>query len=303
MLCTVTYTARRSVLAGHVEGGSYVLPVLLSELPESFETVRDVARGDGGLAEVTLDRIDALYQLNFAPVRGADLLALREFLDSTEAGEAFRVVPFGDHTVLTLKRLDAGHQEEVFIRTGQFREDRFTASINAVLAQEDAAPVDIYNPVYGGGLGEPPAMGGVVGFTSANIGSGSGSSNGGAVWGVSTFEWAALVSGAGTYGVGGSLDSGNLAGYTSLMIATRPGTGTYALVRLRVPTSELRANPQTAYFTDVTVPTRISTQTAASATAFATAVDGSHTIIEWAFERLSGVSTMAPAGPFTATFT
>jgi hypothetical protein len=155
MLATVTYTATRPRLAGHLVGGTYVLPVTIGDLGEQASAVREVEYADGGARELTLDRVDRVYTLTFAPVRGAELLALREFLDSTESGEAFRVVPYGDHITLTLKRLDGGHSERPFMRAGGYLLDHYTAEVTAVQALQEATTVDIYNPVFGGGLGVP----------------------------------------------------------------------------------------------------------------------------------------------------
>mgnify|MGYP000844798469 CR=1 FL=1 len=163
-----------------------------------------------------------------------------------------------------------------------------------------------YTPGIGGGYqsGGVP-VGGVVNFTCANIGSGSGGSNGGSVHGVSTFEWASLTTGTGTYGIAGTVNSGSISGETNLMIASRPGSGTYLIVRLRVLTSTLRPSPATAYFTTVSVSSKaVGPFTHAMRDHFATAVDGAYTILEWGWEELSGVSTFAPPGTvLTATFT
>lgn len=134
------------------------------------------------------------------------------------------------------------------------------------------------------------ATGGTIVFTAAQLTAGVTPA------GISQFD-------LGGQGVGGALTSGDFAGYNYFQIYWVNNAGGELHVSLRIPTTDVRASPQTAFFTNLTIATVTSgTITAASAT-FATAVQGSDTIYTWVWPAgsLSGPITKNLA--YTAAFT
>lgn len=132
------------------------------------------------------------------------------------------------------------------------------------------------------------STGGTVVFTAGDLGSG---------WvGLATFS-------TGAFTEGGTLDSGTLAGYGDIIIATQTGEVDFIGVELRVPTSEVREDPQNAYWTaaDITGDPSQTTLFAVDA-AFAETVDGDDTIYRWFFEP-GIVPQFVIGNTYTATFT
>lgn len=104
-------------------------------------------------------------------------------------------------------------------------------------------------------------------------------------------------------GVAGDLTSGDLAGYLYFQIYYINTAGGELHVALRLPTSEVRATPQTAFFTNINIDgVTNGTRTAASAT-FATAVQGSDTIYTWVWNAAALSGTMVNNVSYTATLT
>jgi hypothetical protein len=92
----ITYVARRSLIAGHVAGTEYVLTVDTTALVRTTKAEKVTQRALGGAAETLYFRTDREWSITFAPLRGLQLAALIEFLDSTERGETFRMTLLGD---------------------------------------------------------------------------------------------------------------------------------------------------------------------------------------------------------------
>lgn len=92
----ITFVARRSLIQGHVAGNEYLLEIDTTALVRSNRTEKSVQRAIGGATETIYFRTDKEWAVTFAPVRGAALAAVVEFLDSTERGETFRMTLPGD---------------------------------------------------------------------------------------------------------------------------------------------------------------------------------------------------------------
>lgn len=178
---TFRYTAKRSLAPGHTAETSYVAEFELVDAVPSVADVKTREQSQGGASEATFYRQDRSWQLTFAPVRGDDLLLLREFLDSTETGQAFHVAMYGDEAqMLALRRLETEHSESPFMRVGARDSDWFQASIVAIESKvnvvdetgavigsvvDESESTDIYAPEIDGGTGtgglDPPAGSGV----------------------------------------------------------------------------------------------------------------------------------------------
>jgi hypothetical protein len=160
MPSVIEYTARRSFFSDHTAGEKYEIEVeiALDSAQQEIEEVKFIERSPGGAMEQGLERIDTFIPLTIINSHGAHLMQLREFLDSTESGETFKVwvcdesdsprgVPY------VLKRLDEGHTEMAFIRKGSRMDDAFQVTIRGVVSGSvvdgevvDSDGSDIYDP-------------------------------------------------------------------------------------------------------------------------------------------------------------
>lgn len=141
------YVAKRSLISGHLVDNQYLLDIDLQEEESADEDVKTSEQAIGGGQETVYHRTDVVHTLRFAPVSGAALLALREFLDSTVTGESFKVYLYGDETEgLKLRRLEEQHAEDVFIRRGGEDRDAFEATINAIETTDEVILIDPYVP-------------------------------------------------------------------------------------------------------------------------------------------------------------
>jgi hypothetical protein len=137
--------------------------------------------------------------------------------------------------------------------------------------------------------------GGVVVFTAQEIaGAGASFPNG-----VLTFTAEDFIGSPATSTASGTLISGTLAGYDGLGIATYSASGTEFVIGLRVPVGELRADPQTAYWTSMTIP-GIRVGLLASSCTFETITDDpDYTVYYW---RTFALTDLIPGEDYTATF-
>lgn len=137
MSSIIQYTARRSLIGDHVAGDKYEIAVdiTIDSLQTTVQEVKYIERSPGGGMEQGLERIDRSFPFTLTLASGTSLLALREFLDSTESGETFKLWTCDDgdsprESPYPMKRLDEGHTEIPFIRRGRLMDDVF--SINLV---------------------------------------------------------------------------------------------------------------------------------------------------------------------------
>jgi hypothetical protein len=130
---SVTFNATESRLPHHVYGDLVTLDIDFQEALRGRKVEKSVKRAMGGAMEVIKHRSDVIWDLTFEPVSGRRLLELREFLDSTEAGEAFTIDAYGTSSApKSVKRLDEGYDEEPFMRTGSEDGDMFVVRIQVV---------------------------------------------------------------------------------------------------------------------------------------------------------------------------
>jgi hypothetical protein len=129
------YTARRSLVPGHVVDQSYELEILLMEdTRPSRKVEKTIVRSKGGAMETLHERGDEEWSISFEPVKGEKLRRLKEFLDSTESGQSFTAYVYGTEAEpLTMKRTDDGYTLNPYKRIGFAEGDWFQASaISAV---------------------------------------------------------------------------------------------------------------------------------------------------------------------------
>lgn len=129
----VTYTATESLLPFRSAGQLVSFEIDFQESRRSRAVEKTVQRSEGGSMEVLKHRADVSWDVTFEPVNGAKLDQLREFLDSTEGGEAFLMDPYGTSSApVTVKRIDEGYSEEPFMRNGSERTDYFVVNIRVL---------------------------------------------------------------------------------------------------------------------------------------------------------------------------
>ncbi|MAD69943.1 MAG: hypothetical protein CL538_05405 [Alcanivorax sp.] len=103
-MATITYTAKRSLMAGHVEGEEYSLEIPIEDWTPQRERVTEEVTALGGKEFQTFHRKDRLWSVSTVPldaigqVEPDDALLveqLQEWEDSVQAGEVFQIDPFG----------------------------------------------------------------------------------------------------------------------------------------------------------------------------------------------------------------
>jgi hypothetical protein len=130
---SVVYTATESLLPNRLAGQTVAFEIGFQDARRSRSVEKTVQRSEGGAMEVLKHRAEVTWDITFEPVNGTTLDQLREFLDSTEAGESFLMDPYGTASTPTqVKRVDDGYSEEPFIRNGSASTDYFFASIRVV---------------------------------------------------------------------------------------------------------------------------------------------------------------------------
>lgn len=94
-MAKITYTARRSLAAGHEQGLEYTLEIDLQSFNPSSDPVTKKQRSLGGNTQTILHRIDKGASVTTDWVSNADKPLWIEFLDSVAAGESFTFDPYG----------------------------------------------------------------------------------------------------------------------------------------------------------------------------------------------------------------
>jgi hypothetical protein len=127
----ITYTAQRSLIAGHVADNDYALVIGTTAIPRSRVANRVQQKTLSGKIETLYFGADNNWRVNFEPVRGNTLAALREMLDSTESGELFRMTLLGDALdPVYVKRTDSGYELSDFLPVGGVLLDWVQVSID-----------------------------------------------------------------------------------------------------------------------------------------------------------------------------
>lgn len=128
----VLYTATRS-LAPHSVGGLTALDVEIMDATRSRDVRKSTHRASNGNTETVYEGADTRWSIEFAPVAGADLLRMIEFLDSTASGETFKVWLYGTEAApISCRRIDNGYSMQAFIRTAIKDGDPYVMRISVI---------------------------------------------------------------------------------------------------------------------------------------------------------------------------
>lgn len=135
-MANFTYSAKRTlnttVSPIHAEGTEYDIDLDLVTATRSRAVVKTIQRSRGGNSEVLRDRADTTWEVTTAPLAGSNLAAVREFLDSVEAGEQFTFDLYGTAAVpdnpIAVERIDEGYTESRVLIVGSEASDYFQFS-------------------------------------------------------------------------------------------------------------------------------------------------------------------------------
>lgn len=94
-MAAVNYTAKRSIITGHVLDTAYDLDLILEQADRSVRTKKNQIRSLGGNTETILQSMDVSWSLTIGSLTGATLNGVREFLDSVQGGEIFTLDVMG----------------------------------------------------------------------------------------------------------------------------------------------------------------------------------------------------------------
>lgn len=98
-MTAVTYTARRSIIAGHTINVAYSLDLNVVDLPIDREPSVSVQRSLDGQQETIRFHAVEFYNVVLAVHTASQIAAIKEFLDSVEAKELFTFDPYGTANV------------------------------------------------------------------------------------------------------------------------------------------------------------------------------------------------------------
>lgn len=126
------YTAQRSLIAGHVAATQYAAAFGTTATSRVREARKTSQRALGGQTETLYFGADSRWRISFAPVKGTDLAALLELINSTESGEPFTATVNGDALpAVTVRRTDSGFTlgDAMPVGADPLTTDYFTADI------------------------------------------------------------------------------------------------------------------------------------------------------------------------------
>jgi len=129
----IVYIARRSLITGHVAGNEYTLSIDTTTRTRSRRVEKVQQKTLSGRHETLWFHGERLWNVTFEPIQGSAILALQEFLDSTESGEQFSMTLHGEtEDAVTVARTDTGYTFDSHLEIGDLARDWVTASVEVV---------------------------------------------------------------------------------------------------------------------------------------------------------------------------
>lgn len=132
-MANFVYEATEELIGGRSVGQIVLLDIGVQEAVRSRSVDKSVQRSQGGAMEVLWHRADVTWSVTLEPVAGASLDVVREFMASTEAGEAFTMDLYGTTSrPKAVKRIDEGYTESPFMRVGSELRDLFVVGFQVI---------------------------------------------------------------------------------------------------------------------------------------------------------------------------
>jgi hypothetical protein len=132
-MANFVYSATSELIGGRSVGDTVMLDIAVQEAQRSRSVEKSVQRSQGGAMEVLWHRADVTWSVTLEPVAGATLDLVREFMASTEAGEAFTMDLYGSSSApKSVKRIDDGYTETPFMRVGAESRDWFVVNFQVI---------------------------------------------------------------------------------------------------------------------------------------------------------------------------
>lgn len=132
-MANFVYTASEELIGGRSVGDTVTFDIGVTEAERSRSVEKNTQRSLGGSIEVLWHRADVTWSVTLEPVSGVTLDIAREFMASTEAGEAFTMDLYGSSsTPKAVKRIDDGYTESPFMRRGSESLDMFAISFQVI---------------------------------------------------------------------------------------------------------------------------------------------------------------------------
>ena len=118
----IRYTAKRSLNTAdspaHVVDTQYTMTVYLKSLDRSRKEFSSEVRSLTGYTQTTYQRGENHWKVKTVPLTGSDVLNMREFLDSIEAGATFSFDSDDGRGFVTYAKVGKGYAEQRAIQLG-----------------------------------------------------------------------------------------------------------------------------------------------------------------------------------------
>lgn len=157
-MSVVEYKATTVRVPGHELGKVYTMHLGVESARYRFQAVKDVQRSLSGRAETLTHGVDTIWSVTFERAAGADLLHLREFLDSIADGQTFLLWLANESAApIELRRRDTSHTLTRIGGTAGVAGIRLAPSaiealeVHGAYAREFGPPIVPDDPGEGGG--------------------------------------------------------------------------------------------------------------------------------------------------------
>lgn len=94
-MTAVTYVAKRSLVAGHVVNNTYSINIPVVSMPTNRTPSKEVQQSLALVRETIYFGASETYAVQTAALTPAQVIAVKEFLDSVEDGSTFTFDPYG----------------------------------------------------------------------------------------------------------------------------------------------------------------------------------------------------------------
>lgn len=138
-MTAVTYTAKRSLVAGHVAGSSYTIDIPVVSMPINRVPNKRIQESLSLVRETIYLSTHETWEVQTALLNQSKTEAVKEFLDSVEDGTVFSFDPYGrantPHNPLTAEIESSGYSQtrEARGQGGANDSFRFTFTVRVIV--------------------------------------------------------------------------------------------------------------------------------------------------------------------------